>query len=426
MGDDIGNPAFIEEISGELNVENLKRISDFNEEYIQDLIEENPELIPEIDHLEEFFPLIPVGYEVTLSDGSRMDLLFVSPSGYFTIVETKLYGNPEIRRKVISQILDYGKELHKMGFEEIDQKVRNYRSNNGIIETIFDSTEANLKKSELHDQVRKNLRQGRILLLIVGDGIREGTKELKNLVNEYPQLSFNLALVELRVYRNEKNDQQIVVPYVPMQTKRIRRAEFKINERQIKKDIEVNEEDYSINVNINPLVEFLTETEETDDDSILSEKEFYEECSNHPKVEKRKIKDFIEEVKQLDPEGINLRFSPTQLICDLYVQGETVKQIFNIKPDGSLKILGFELKSTQLPNAFEGKVEDPEELAVELTDEYKHAVYTDLCGYSPEQRDRKSWWQRLSYEDWINKREDIVPEIEKFCEKIEENLNIRT
>ncbi|MEA2045927.1 MAG: hypothetical protein U9N48_05320 [Euryarchaeota archaeon] len=87
-----------------------------------------------------FAPLLSVGREVATDVGS-IDNLYLSAQGYLTIVETKLWRNPEARREVVGQIIDYAKEISRWSFEELENRVRGYNqryrgSNLGIIDTI--------------------------------------------------------------------------------------------------------------------------------------------------------------------------------------------------------------------------------------------------------------------------------------------------
>ena len=50
--------------------------------------------------------LIPVCMELPLSVGP-VDNLLVTPEGNVVMVEVKLWSNPEARRKVVAQALDY-------------------------------------------------------------------------------------------------------------------------------------------------------------------------------------------------------------------------------------------------------------------------------------------------------------------------------
>lgn len=51
-------------------------------------------------------------------------MLYVTPTGRLAVVEAKLWRNPEARRKVIAQILDYAKELSRWSYETIDARIR--------------------------------------------------------------------------------------------------------------------------------------------------------------------------------------------------------------------------------------------------------------------------------------------------------------
>jgi hypothetical protein len=90
---------------------------------LQKLLSRYPHMIP-IDEIEPALgPLICLGMEIPTKSGP-VDLLYVSPTGYLSIVETKLWRNPEARRKVVGQILDYAKEIAGWSFKELDDAVR--------------------------------------------------------------------------------------------------------------------------------------------------------------------------------------------------------------------------------------------------------------------------------------------------------------
>lgn len=72
--------------------------------------------------------------------------------------------------------------------------------------------------------VCRNLRAGRFLLLIVGDGIREEMERLAEFLQSTPQLRFTLALVELQLYRLGKDGGLLVMPVVVGRTSEVVRA----------------------------------------------------------------------------------------------------------------------------------------------------------------------------------------------------------
>jgi hypothetical protein len=46
----------------------------------------------------------------------------ITPNGDIAIIETKLWRNPDARRKVIAQILDYANELSKWTYEDMQRE----------------------------------------------------------------------------------------------------------------------------------------------------------------------------------------------------------------------------------------------------------------------------------------------------------------
>jgi RecB family endonuclease NucS len=99
--------------------------AEYHEKFLQELINGSPHLLPfdEIDSgLDtEFFSF---GREIRTKAGP-IDNLLGDSRGEIVIVETKLWRNPESRRKVVAQIFDYMKELTKWNFEQLDSVVRN-------------------------------------------------------------------------------------------------------------------------------------------------------------------------------------------------------------------------------------------------------------------------------------------------------------
>lgn len=206
----------------------------FQEKWLQDLIHKNPQVLP-IDEIESgFAPLISLGREIFTAVG-YIDNLYISPNGYLTIVETKLWRNPEAKREVVGQIIDYAKELSTWTFSKLNESVKvssQLLNNNtkGIIDLIkeFDLIDEN-QEQIIIDNIERNLKRGRFLLLIVGDGIRESVEDMVDYLSSTPQIQFTLGLVELQVYKNPNDENDlIVIPNLITRTKEITRAIIKI------------------------------------------------------------------------------------------------------------------------------------------------------------------------------------------------------
>lgn len=111
--------------------EHIMEEQDFpQEEDLASYLERHPKLIPigEID--EDSPPLLVIGREFSLPCGS-IDLLCTDETGLTTIVETKLAKNPELRRTVIGQVLEYAAFLWGLPFDDFESKVKDY-FNQGI------------------------------------------------------------------------------------------------------------------------------------------------------------------------------------------------------------------------------------------------------------------------------------------------------
>lgn len=209
------------------------------EGWLQDLLERHPELLPIEDIEPGFAPLIPIGREVRTAAGA-IDNLFVSPDGYITLVETKLWRNPEARRQVVAQIIDYAKQVSQWDFEQLDTHIcasarQRSRPEPGLLEIVKASGfGAQLDEAQFVDRVTRNLRRGRLLLIVAGDGIRESVEEMADYLQQTPQLHFTLALVELLVYRLEPLEESLLVaPQVLARTREITRAVVRVEGSRI-------------------------------------------------------------------------------------------------------------------------------------------------------------------------------------------------
>lgn len=222
-------------IVGENTYTKLERIpltkGIFQEEWLQKLLQNSPQLLPvaEIDAI--YAPLVCIGREVATAAG-YIDNLYISPKGYITIVETKLWRNPEARREVVGQIIDYAKELKQFSYERLDKAVRAFNKTYlGKEQSLFESmVEKQLLREEdetlFVDLVQKNLFNARFLLLIVGDGIRDGVWRMTEFLNSTPNMLYNIGLVELEVYQLSGSE-KIVVPNLLMKTTTIERGVFR-------------------------------------------------------------------------------------------------------------------------------------------------------------------------------------------------------
>lgn len=92
-----------------------------NEHHLQEVMKENPKLLP-VDDLGITGPLLVVGREASVASGS-IDLVGVVPSGELVLVEFKTGPqNPDFRH-ALAQLIDYGSALWGMTVDDFDNGV---------------------------------------------------------------------------------------------------------------------------------------------------------------------------------------------------------------------------------------------------------------------------------------------------------------
>ncbi len=89
-----------------------------SEGWLQELLYAHPDLLTADQFDELYVPPVPIGREVETSRGP-IDNLSVSPDGGITIVETKLWKNPEKHRTVVAQVIDYAKVLATWDYDQL-------------------------------------------------------------------------------------------------------------------------------------------------------------------------------------------------------------------------------------------------------------------------------------------------------------------
>jgi hypothetical protein len=187
-----------------LPVSSNQALSGYNEAWLRDLIFANPVSIPIQEIEPSYGPLIPVCKELNTRSAGPADALFINPLGMPTLMECKLWRNPEARREVIGQILDYAAALRDWTHSDLQREAARARKERGFNLADWVRTTSALDhfdESAFCDNVSRNLQRSRILLLIVGDGIREGVEGIADYVRSSPALHFTLGLIEMLIFQ---------------------------------------------------------------------------------------------------------------------------------------------------------------------------------------------------------------------------------
>lgn len=338
-----------------------------------------------------FAPLLPLGREVP-TDAGPIDLLYINPDGFLTVVETKLWRNPEARRQVVAQTRDYAKEISAWTFEELDARVRRAAVTPdppGVLAAIraagpLDPTD----EPAFIDSVAENLRRGRFLLMIVGDGIHTNIENLADFLQQHPARQFTLSLVELEVYKAFNGD-TLVVPSVVARTVEIERAVVRI------------EAPTGLSVTVEIPKEKRRDHTTQGKRFSLTEEEFWEALSRNVGADDvATARRLVEAIYDMD---CDIRYGQASFIARMPdPMGNGWFTLFVVNKDGSMftSWLGGQLTRAKLP--------------VEPAIEYVRATGELLGVGIVETRDKDTWprWRRQP------RLRDVGPVIDRFLDLV--------
>jgi len=204
----LSNPVLIKNlVQPDQALSNLEPVSreapPYNEAWLQNLIHDHPGLIPAGDIEACFNNLVPILKEFPLPSG-YLDNLFVTPDGYLVLVEVKLWKNAESRRKVIAQLLEYAMDFAALSYDQINKEIRKQCGGkawgpNPLHEVVAAYAPNSLDETLFVNRVSRNLRDGRFLLLTVGDGIREDMAVLANYLMHH-SLRYAFGMVQIKLF----------------------------------------------------------------------------------------------------------------------------------------------------------------------------------------------------------------------------------
>jgi hypothetical protein len=91
------------------------------------------------------------------------------------------------------------------------------------------------------DAVSRSLREGRLLVLIAGDGIREGMQSLTELVNRSATKAFSFGLIEVALYRFGKS-RLAIQPRLLMQSEVVTRQVVMVASKGDRNAIQIDDD----------------------------------------------------------------------------------------------------------------------------------------------------------------------------------------
>lgn len=207
-----------------------------NEDFLQRLIDEHAECLPieEIDYI--FSDAIAICRELETGNGP-IDNLLMTPDGGLVLVEAKLWRNHDSVRKVVAQALHYASGIFQMDYPNFEAAVlkaqfgpkERPRDRPKRLYDLFSNRPDAKGERSFIDAVGDNLRRGRALILVIGDGIRPEAERLVEFVERNITRHFTFALVQLNVFRTQDND-HVVWPRTMVQTQMLNRITVHIDD----------------------------------------------------------------------------------------------------------------------------------------------------------------------------------------------------
>jgi hypothetical protein len=135
------------------------------------------------------------------------------------VVECKLWRNFEARQKVFAQIVDYAKDSQALSYPDLENSIRTARKepSYSLFGAIMEAADedARVDESTFLDAVTRNLRRGRFLFAVVGDGITENLEDVAEFLQQHAGLHFGLMLVQLAVHELPNRSELVFVPSIP-------------------------------------------------------------------------------------------------------------------------------------------------------------------------------------------------------------------
>ncbi|MFQ5882100.1 MAG: hypothetical protein ACE5I9_06465 [Candidatus Methylomirabilales bacterium] len=176
---------------------------------LQNLLIESPFLIPIEEIREGVSPLVFAVGEFGLPGSGNTDILAFSADGDIAVVECKLAANPESRRKVIGQILEYASFLWGMSYREVNTRIQRLKGK-PLPDLIEEAVAGEWDRTSFEEGVTQLLANGSFILIIVVDEINEELRRIIRYVNECSESAFSLHALE--VHRFKANGTEILVP----------------------------------------------------------------------------------------------------------------------------------------------------------------------------------------------------------------------
>jgi len=171
-----------------------------DEDHLQRLLYDDPRLIPFSDLGEGMLEPRVFVRESGLPGSGSTDLIGVDEEGRVAIIECKLATNPEQKRKVVGQVLEYAAYLWQMGydgFERLFEKQYRTAGKDGLAALVGPEGDTEWSEAEFRGNVQATLEAGDFSLIIAVDTLSDELRRVIRYLNRRPAAGTTIYAAEL-------------------------------------------------------------------------------------------------------------------------------------------------------------------------------------------------------------------------------------
>jgi hypothetical protein len=185
-----------------------------DEAQLQSFLAEYPSMIPFEDVSEEILHPRVMLKEVGLPGSGSTDIVGVDESGGITVLECKLATNPEVKRKVIGQVLEYAAFLWRKPYGFLDE-VSELRLHKPLAEAMRASLSDELlqdwSEADFVQSASDRLQSGDFQIVVAVDAINDELRKTIEYLTEGPS---RLQIYALELTYFASGEQEILVPHL--------------------------------------------------------------------------------------------------------------------------------------------------------------------------------------------------------------------
>jgi hypothetical protein len=179
-----GAACLIRASGGEWRVPATSTYSD--EKHLRDILATNPSIIPGVSD-----PRAQAVIEFPLRTVSA-DVVIVDSTGSITVCETKLARNPEIRRKVVGQVLEYAAKLSEMSLVDFEESWQSSKPYISLVDAVLGASADTDERGTFRNAVAETLTHGRFRVLIVADALTDELRLIARYLGDHTDFEFNV------------------------------------------------------------------------------------------------------------------------------------------------------------------------------------------------------------------------------------------